>query len=72
MKEYIVSPLHTGFFSGALDPRKLQDVMNHHARQGWKFLNSIHETKKIFLFFSREAHFLIYERELPKGPPALQ
>ena len=37
--------------------------------QGWKFVKSIHETKKILGIFSREAHFVIYERELPMHPP---
>jgi|688.fasta_scaffold177770_2 hypothetical protein len=68
-KEYIVEPLTTGFFSGALDPKKLQNALNQKGMQGWKFVKSIHETKKILGIFSREAHFVIYERELPMHPP---
>jgi hypothetical protein len=64
MKEYLVSPVTTGFFSGALDPQKFQDFLNKHGRQGWRFVRSIHETKKVFLIFSREAHFVIFERDI--------
>ncbi len=64
MKEYLVSPVTTGYLSGALDPRKLQDLLNAHGRQGWKFVRSIHETKKSFLFFGRDAHFVVFERDV--------
>ena len=64
MKQYIVEPVTTGFFSGALDPKKLQNALNQRGAQGWKFVRSIHETKKIFGIFSREAHFAIYEAEI--------
>ncbi len=67
-KEYLVEPVTTGIFSGTLDPRKLQSTLNQHGSQGWKFVKSIHETKKILGIFSREAHFMIYERELPMTP----
>lgn len=63
MKQYLVEPVTTGFFSGALDPRKLQNGLNTRASEGWRLVRSIHETKKVFFIFSREAHFLIYERD---------
>jgi hypothetical protein len=63
MKQYIVRPVTTGFFSGSLSESKLQDFLNEHGAKGWKFLKSIHETRKIFGIFSREAHFVIFERD---------
>jgi hypothetical protein len=63
-KEYLVEPVTTGFFSGTLDPKKLQTALNQKGMHGWKFVKSIHETKKILGLFSREAHFVIYEREV--------
>ena len=59
---YTVYPLSTGFFSGTLNPKKLEEALNLHAQQGWIFEKSIHETKKILGIFSREAHFLIFRR----------
>ena len=61
--QYIVYPLTTGFFSGTLNPKKLQEALNQHSQQGWIFDKSIHETTKIFGIFSREAHFLIFRTQ---------
>ena len=61
-RQYTVHTFKTGCFSGTLDPNKLQAVLNQHAQQGWKFVKSIHEEQKVFGIFSREAHFLIFER----------
>lgn len=59
---YKVVVLTTGCFSGTLDPNKLQQTLNSEAKGGWRFTRSIHEQKKIFGLFSREAHFLVFER----------
>jgi hypothetical protein len=69
MKQYIIKPVTTGFFSGSLSETKLQDFLNQHGAKGWKFIKSIHETKKVLGIFSREAHFVIFERD--DSPPAL-
>ena len=61
-KQYIVYTFKTGCFSGTLDPKKLQTVLNQHSQQGWRFVRSIHETQKVFGIFQREAHFLIFEK----------
>ena len=53
MKQYIVRPLTTGFFSGTLNELKLEAFLNEHAAQGWRFVKSIHETKKILGIFAR-------------------
>lgn len=64
MKQYIVRPVTTGFFSGTLNELKLEAFLNEHAAQGWKFVKSIHETKSILGIFAREAHFVIFERDV--------
>lgn len=61
---YKVVVLTTGCFSGTLDPNRLQKALNDGAKGGWKFSKSIHEQKRILLLFSREAYFLIFERDL--------
>lgn len=63
MLEYRVEPYYTGCLSGALNPKKLASVLNGFSEDGWRFVRSIHEVSRIFLFFSRESHFLIFERE---------
>jgi hypothetical protein len=60
--QYKVVVLTTGCLSGTLDPAKLQSTLNQEAQGGWKFTKSIHEEKKILGIFSREAHFLIFEK----------
>lgn len=60
-REYIVHTFTTGCFTGTLNPMKLQDTLNKYAAQGWRFVRSIHEEKKILGIISREAHFLIFE-----------
>jgi len=61
-KQYIVHTFTTGCFTGTLNPMKLQDTLNKYASEGWRFVRSIHEEKKILGVISREAHFLIFER----------
>lgn len=62
MNEYIVVPFRTGCFSGSLNERKLQDTLNGYGQEGWTLSRTIHETQQVFPGFSREAHFLIFER----------
>lgn len=61
-KQYVVHTFKTGCFSGTLDPIKLQEVLNEYGQQGWRFVKSIHEEQKVLGIFSREAHFLVFER----------
>lgn len=63
VKEYLIKPVTTGLFTGNLSERKLQDFLNQHAKQGWKFVRSIQETKKVWGIFAREAHFVVFERD---------
>jgi hypothetical protein len=64
VKNYIVHAYKTGFFTGTMNEKTLEQVLNHYAQQGFRFVRSIHEEKKSFLFFKREAHLLIFEREV--------
>jgi hypothetical protein len=59
---YDVDLVTTGFFSGTLNPRKLVETLNKRAGQGWQLTRTIHETKRVFFIFKREAHFMIFER----------
>jgi hypothetical protein len=58
---YEVEVLTTGFFSGALSARKLQDLLNQRAGAGWKLSRTIKEERRRLLS-TREAVFLIFER----------
>lgn len=69
MKEYLVVPFHTGFFSGTFNPAKFQELLNAHGRMGWKFDRSIHERRRILFLFSREAHFVVFSREIDATRP---
>lgn len=64
MKQYEVYPLKTGFFYGTLSENTLAQALNSYAVDGWRFVRSIHEEKKSFLFFKREVHLLIFEKEV--------
>jgi len=59
---YDVDVLTTGVFTGTLKPEKLVAALNARASQGWRLARSIHEEKRVFGIFKREAHFLIFER----------
>lgn len=63
MTEYKVHPLTTGCMSGALDPKKLEGILNDYSQNGWQFVRSIHETVKVMGLFNREAHFLVFKRD---------
>ena len=60
-KIYKVDPLKRGFFSGSLNPKKLEERLNQASKEGWTFDKSIHETKGKIL--KREAHFLVFTKE---------
>lgn len=63
MKRYQVTTFTTGCLSGTLNPLRLQAALDAEAAQGWRFVNTIKEQKRIFIFWHREAHFLIFERD---------
>lgn len=62
-KAYSVMPIDTGFFSGSLDPRKLEKILNKAGADEWRLVRTIHETRKVFFLFSRESHFAVFEKD---------
>ncbi len=63
MKQYMVVPYFTGCMSGTINETKLTGALNENAARGWVLRTTIHETKKVWGIFSRESHFLIFERD---------
>ncbi len=59
---YEVEVLTTGFFSGTLNARKLQDLLNARGTEGWRLTRTLKE-ERWQLLMRREAHFLVFERE---------
>jgi uncharacterized protein DUF4177 len=59
---YAVDVLSTRFLSRTLPRERLEKALNDRAAQGWKFTRSITESRRKFLIFRRDAHFLIFER----------
>lgn len=59
---YEVEVLKERRFSSTLDPKRLADVLNSRASDGWTFVRSITSTSRSWLLFSRETHFLVFER----------
>jgi Domain of unknown function (DUF4177) len=59
---YAVDLVLTRFWSRTLPPQRLERALNDRATQGWKFSRSITEKRRKFLIFTRDAHFLIFER----------
>jgi hypothetical protein len=64
MKQYQVIPFFTGCMSGSLNEGKLTNALNQQAQQGWRLVRTIHETKQVYLFWKRETHFLVFEKDL--------
>ena len=56
--------LDTGFFTGNLSGERLQKALNTMGRDGWRFVRSIRETRRSLGLFRREAHFLVFERDM--------
>jgi hypothetical protein len=61
-KTYKVELCDTGFLSGTLSADKLETQINRRAAEGWRFVRSIQERRRVLGLFSREAHFLIFEK----------
>jgi hypothetical protein len=71
MKDYLVETVTTGFFSGTLKAAKLNTALNKRAAEGWRLARTIHERKRVLVLFSRESHFLIFERDVYDQPEVL-
>ena len=74
MKEYKAyvyqeSLLGSLFFgSSKVDPEKLTKSLNEFAMQGWKVISIERETRRMLLFWSREAFLIILERDRRPAP----
>ena len=60
---YKIHSFHTVFFSGTVNPQKLEAILNKYDSDGWDLARTIHETSRILLLFCRETHFLIFKRK---------
>gem|GEM_PF-3751474 len=54
----------TGCLSGSMNPAKLTQAINQQAGAGWRLRTTIKEEKRWLILFKREAHFLIFERDV--------
>lgn len=64
--EYKVVPFYEGC-TGTLDEGDLERVLNQEATEGWEFARSIQEKRRVWLFFTRQERFLIFQRETSGG-----
>jgi len=60
---YKVVTLRTGFFSGNLNPAKLEKTINDQAQIGWILDKTIKETTRQMLLMRRETHMLIFRNK---------
>ncbi|NBX74008.1 MAG: DUF4177 domain-containing protein [Alphaproteobacteria bacterium] len=70
MKEYKAIVYREGLLGslllgqGKMDPMKLTDFINRHAREGWEVVTMEKETRRELLFFKREAFVIIMAKHL--------
>lgn len=69
MKEYKVVIYQEGmlsslFFGEAkVDPERLSEFLNKHAKEGWRVVTMEKETRRMLLVSSREAYLIVMERD---------
>ena len=72
MKQYKVVPITSGMFTGRFDASKLEEFLNSLAQHGWQIRTTFKEETRGTLPGSREALFVIMERDAPAtAPPEL-
>jgi len=49
--------------SSKVDPERFSDFLNRNADQGWRVVSMEKESRRMLLFFEREAFLVIMERE---------
>ena len=49
--------------SSKVDPERFSDFLNKNAAQGWRVVAMEKETRRMLLFFDREAFMVIMERD---------
>lgn len=59
---YEVELVKERMFSSTLSPARLAEVLNRRAASGWVLDRTIASTSRIWLFYKRETHFLIFRK----------
>jgi hypothetical protein len=59
---YDVEYISPRFWTGTLNHKKLADLLNARAGQGWKFEREITSTRRKLVIFKRETHFLVFSK----------
>ncbi len=49
--------------SSKVDPERFSDFLNRNAEQGWRVVTMERESRRMLLFFSREAFMVVMERD---------
>ena len=68
-KEYKVAIYREGMLgslflgSSKVDPERFSDFLNKNAAQGWRVITMERETRRMLLFFEREAFLVVMERD---------
>lgn len=56
------------FLAGSkVNPLKFSEFLNKNAAQGWKVVTMQRESRRLLLFFSREAFLVVMERQKQEG-----
>lgn len=69
IKEYKVVLYREGMLgslflgSSKVDPERFSDFLNRNAAQGWRVVTMEKESRRMLLFFEREAFMVILERD---------
>ncbi len=65
-KESLMGTLFLG--SSKVDPDKMTKALNELAQQGWKVITMERESRRMLLFWSRDAFLLLLERDRRPTP----
>ncbi len=61
------------FLAGSkVNPLKFSEFLNKNAAQGWKVVTMQRESRRLLLFFSREAFLVVMERQRQQGAADVQ
>ena len=69
MKEYKATIYREGLLGSIflgeskVDPKRLTEFLNEHAREGWRVVTVERESRRALLIFKREACVIIMERD---------
>jgi hypothetical protein len=63
MPQYKVRTIAGGCITGNLNPNKLESLINVECQGGWRLSRSLVDQQRFLLLFSKNTHFLVFERE---------